>query len=843
VAGANNLTRDEARERSRLLSVDSYEVDLDFSSATADAPTFSSRSRIRFRCAEPGAETFVDVTADRITGMTLNAGGVVPEHDGHRVRLSGLAAENELVVEADCAYMGTGEGLHRFADPVDGAVYLYTHFETFDAHRMFACFDQPDLKAAFTFRVVAPADWVVVSNTAGQVADAGRGRVLWTFEPTAPISTYITAVVAGPYHEVRSEHDGIPLGIYCRRSLAEFLDPERIFRETAQGFDFFHRHFGYRYPFGKYDQCFVPEFNMGAMENAGCVTFLEDYVFRSKVTRARYEFRCDTILHELAHMWFGNLVTMRWWNDLWLNESFASYVSVLACVEATEYTTAWTTFADVEKTKAYRQDQLSTTHPIVADIPDIEAVNVNFDWITYSKGAAVLKQLVAWVGRDAFFAGMNTYFRRHEYGNTTLADLLTALAEASGRDLSMWSKEWLQTAGVNTLRPEPEVGTDGTYTAFSVVQEAPPDHPTLRSHRVAIGLYDRTGDGLQRRHRVELDVEGPVTDVPDLVGVPEPDLVVVNDDDLTYAKVRFDRRSLATLTDHIAELRDSLPRSLCWTAAWDMTRDAELGAGDYLRMVVAGAPSEPDVGLVQTLLGQALAAVDHFSVAANRAERRQRLAELALDQLPAAEPGSDHQLIWCRAFASAATAPAHVDLLRDLLAGSHEYPGLNLDPELRWHLLRRLAALGRAADAEIGAELARDQTAAGRRHALAARAAQPTPEAKAAAWAAAVDSDELHNAEQRAVVSGFMQPEQRELLRPYRERYFEVVGPYWAARTHETAVTVVTGLYPTFVDEPETVAMTDDYIRRHQPPPALARLLTEGRDGLQRALRAQARDS
>ncbi len=583
---AGNLTRDEARERARLLTVESYAVALDL---TTGDERFGSATVARFGCGEPGAATFVDLHDALVREVTLNGRTLDPatyDAEQGRIPLPDLAADNELRVVADVAYSRTGEGLHRFVDPVDQKVYLYSQFETADAHRMYTCFDQPDLKAAFELTVTAPEGWQVVSNNAPE-----RREDRWHFPATPRVSTYITALVAGPYHVVRDSHDGIPLGVYCRASLAEYLDADRIIEVTRRGFDFFRRVFDQPYPFSKYDQLFVPEFNAGAMENAGCVTFLEDYVFRSRVTDAAYERRAETILHEMAHMWFGDLVTMRWWNDLWLNESFATYMSVLCLAEATQWTGAWTTFANLFKAWAYRQDQLPSTHPISADIPDIRAVEVNFDGITYAKGASVLKQLVAYVGMDNFLEGVRRYFQRHAWDNTVLSDLLDALEETSGRDLTAWSKEWLETAGVNTLRPSYELDADGTFTRFAVLQEAPAGHPTLRSHRVAVGLYERTGEGLERRHRVELDVVGARTEVPDLIGKPRPDLVLVNDDDLTYSKIRLDEHSMATLVTDIGTFADSLPRALCWAAAWDMCRDAEVPTRAYSRASAASPTS------------------------------------------------------------------------------------------------------------------------------------------------------------------------------------------------------------------------------------------------------------
>ncbi|MGI5120940.1 aminopeptidase N [Marinactinospora thermotolerans] len=841
---AGNLTRDEARERARILTVSSYEVELDL---TGSDQTFGSTTVIRFGCSEPGADTFVDLTAPSVRSVELNGRALDPAEvfDGERIRLSGLAADNELRVVADAAYMRTGEGLHRFVDPVDGKTYLYTQFETADAHRMYTCFDQPDLKATFELTVIAPADFEVVSNSAPDVERepvAGSQAVRWHFPPTKRMSTYITALIAGPYHVVRDEHDGIPLGVFCRASLAEHLDADAIIEVTKQGFDFYHGLFGLRYPFGKYDQLFVPEFNAGAMENAGAVTFLEDYVFRSRVTDARYERRAETILHEMAHMWFGDLVTMRWWDDLWLNESFATFASVYCQAEATKWKDAWTTFANVEKAWALRQDQLPSTHPIAADIPDMQAVEVNFDGITYAKGASVLKQLVAYVGVDAFFAGVREYFKEHAWGNTELADLLRQLERASGRDLSGWSREWLETAGVNTMRPEFEVDADGNFTSFAVLQEAAPDYPTLRSHRLAIGLYDRTDEGVVRRERIELDVTGARTEVPQLVGKAQPDLVLINDDDLTFTKIRLDERSLRTVVESIGEIRESLPRALAFSAAWDMTRDAEMAARDYVGLVISGIGGVSDVMVAQTLLRQAVSALHNYADPAWRETGFKLLADRLRDLLTSAEPGSDLQLAYAHGFADAAISGEHLSLLQGLLDGALTVEGLEIDTDLRWTLLRRLVVHGVAGEAEIDAELESDPTATGQRSAAGCRAALPTPEAKALAWER-IAAAEMANAEFRATLLGFTEPAHRELLRPYVEKYYTLLGTAWEKWTGEFAQTFAEFAYPGYLIEEETLRRTDAYIEAEKPAPALRRLLVEGRSGVERALRAQARDA
>ncbi|WP_405964273.1 aminopeptidase N [Streptomyces sp. NBC_00723] len=850
-----NLTREEAQQRAKLLTVDSYEIDLDLSGAQ-EGGTYRSVTTVRFDVAEGDAESFIDLVAPTVhevtlNGDTLDAAGLFKDS---RIALPGLLqGRNVLRVVADCAYTNTGEGLHRFVDPVDEQAYLYTQFEVPDARRVFASFEQPDLKAAFQFTVKAPTGWTVISNSPTPEPKDD----VWAFEPTPRISSYITALIVGPYHSVHSvyEKDGqsVPLGIYCRPSLAEHLDSDAIFEVTRQGFEWFQEKFDYAYPFKKYDQLFVPEFNAGAMENAGAVTIRDQYVFRSKVTDAAYELRAETILHELAHMWFGDLVTMEWWNDLWLNESFATYTSI-ACQAyhpQSRWPHSWTTFANSMKTWAYRQDQLPSTHPIMAEIRDLDDVLVNFDGITYAKGASVLKQLVAYVGMDEFFAGVQAYFKRHAYGNTRLSDLLGALEETSGRDLGTWSQKWLQTAGINILRPEIETDADGVITSFAIRQEAPAlpagakGEPTLRPHRIAVGLYGLDDDSgkLVRDERVELDIDGELTAVPQLVGKRRPDVVLLNDDDLSYAKVRLDEQSLAFVTEHLGDFESSLPRALCWASAWDMTRDGELPTRDYLSLVLSGIGKESDIGVVQSLHRQVKLAIDLYAAPATREALLTRWTDATLAHLRSSAAGSDHQLAWARAFAATARTPEQIDLLESLLDGGQTIEGLAVDTELRWAFVQRLVAVGTFDEADIAAEYERDKTAAGERHAATARAARPTPEAKAEAWASVVDSDELPNAVQEAVIGGFVQTDQRELLAPYTDRYFEVVKGIWDSRSHEIAQQIAIGLYPAVQVSPETLAKTDAWLASAEPNAALRRLVSEARAGVERALKAQAADA
>lgn len=843
---STNISRLEASERSAVVQAQNYDVELDLS--TRD-DTFGSRTTVHFTARE-GNSTWIDFIAPKVQRIELNGESLDTSiHDGFRIPLRNLKSHNVLLVEAEAAYMNTGEGMHRFIDPVDDEVYLYTQFEIADARRVFACFDQPDIKATFTFSVTAPDHWKVTSNSTTPEPVAIRdGIAKWNFPATKKMSTYITAIVAGPYYEVRDVYKGkfgtYPLGLFCRSSLSEYLDPEDLFTVTKQGFKYFEEVFDFGYPFEKYDQLFVPEFNAGAMENAGCVTHHESYVFRSKVTRATYEQRANTVLHEMAHMWFGDLVTMKWWDDLWLNESFAEWAAHHASVEATQYTEAWVNFVNQRKAWGYRQDQLPTTHPIVADMFDLDAVEVNFDGITYAKGASALRQLVAWVGEDAFFAGIREYFKKHAWGNTELIDLLVELEAASGRSLQDWTQRWLQTAGVNTLRPEIEI-EDGKYKSVVVIQE-PPVAPEgvdqlLRPHHIGIGLYNRSGSSIKRDGRIEIDVDGARTEVPELVGMPVADLLLLNDGDYTFVKIRLDEASAKTSATGLRDIEDSVSRALIWGAAWDMTRDAEMSTTDYLNMVLNTDLGSIEIGVAQQLLLQARSAIEQFGNPANRAANRDALAASLIKALAKAEPGSDHQLAFVKNIAGLARTKDHTSLIAGWLDGSATPAGLEVDTDLRWQLVARLVALGELPESAIDQELERDNTAGGQRQAASARAGIPTAEAKAVAWKAVVENDDLANALLESTVGGFSQPDQRELLVPYVDKYFEVIGEVWETRTNEIAQTLTLGLFPSLLGSPEILAKADAFIANSVDVGAI-RLIRELRDNVARSLRCQSVD-
>ncbi|KQV24682.1 aminopeptidase N [Yonghaparkia sp. Root332] len=841
-----NLTRAEAQERASLVQTESYDIALDL---TTGAEVFRSTSTVVFT-ATPGASTFIDAITRTVHSVTLNGAELdaAAIADGTRIQLDGLAERNELTVVADHEYTNTGEGLHRFVDPVDGEVYLYSQFEVPDSRRVFAVFEQPDLKATFRFTVTAPQSWVVVSNSPVESRTENGEAATTVFTTTKRISSYITAIVAGPYQSVHSElqsSDGrtIPLGIFARASLFEYLDADYIFDITRKGFTYFESKFGVAYPFEKYDQLFVPEFNAGAMENAGAVTFTETYVFRSKVTDAIKERRVVTILHELAHMWFGDLVTMKWWNDLWLNESFAEWASTIATAEATEWHEAWTTFQAMEKSWAYRQDQLPSTHPVVATINDLEDVQVNFDGITYAKGGSVLKQLVAWVGQDAFFAGVSAYFRKHAWGNTELRDLLVELEAASGRELTTWSEKWLETAGVNTLRPELAVDDRGVITSFAVLQSAAADYPTIRPHRMAIGFYDLVDGALTRTHRLELDVDGERTDVPELVGRSRPALILLNDDDLAYAKIRLDEASLAVAIEHLAAIESPLARAIVWGAVWDATRDAEAAPRDYVRLVLNNIATETESTTIRTTLTQ-LTTVARLYVDPPR--RDATIAEVA-DALWAlaqgADAGSDAQFQFVKFFANMAATPAHGEILAGLRDGSITLEGLSVDTDLEWELLEGLALVGAITPGDIDAALAKDNTSNGQQAAARANAAFLDAASKSAVMEHLLTDDSVPNAIVRMTTMGFQHVNDPSSLEGLVGRYFDALTGIWTSRSYKIAEYLILGLYPAPLASLRLVDATRAWLDANpDQPAALRRMVSENLAGVERALAAQERD-
>ena len=841
-----NITQIEAAQRSEIIKVESYKIDLD---VTTGAETFLVKTAIKFAGLKPGATTFIDCVGKRVISAKLNGADFDPKFDGETIFLPAIAADNTLEIEHEGIYSNSGEGLHRFVDPADNEVYLYTQFETGDARRMYACFDQPDQKATFTISTITPKHWAVISNYGIESSkDLDGDRKHTQFATSQVISTYVTAIVAGAYTSVHDEYKGektIPMGIYARKSFFQYVDAANIFEVTKQGFAYFEKTFGLAYPFGKYDQIAVAEYNWGAMENVGCVTFHEDVlIFRSKVTERSYISRASTIHHEMAHMWFGDLVTMKWWQDLWLNESFAEWASYMAVSESTKYKNAWTEFNSVRKNWAYRADQLTSTHPIAVEMKDLDDVRTNFDGISYAKGASVLQQLVAHVGRDNFIAGLRKYFAKHAYGNTELSDLITELEAASGKDLTAWVATWLRTAGVNTLRPV--ITLDGDkYASVAVKQEVPPmpvGSKELRPHRLYIGLFDIAGDALVRRESIEVDIAGELTEIKDLAGKKSADLLLINDHDQTYAKLRFDDRSVATMKKYLGQLDDSLARGLIWASLWDSTRDGELSASDYIEIALGALKGEKDISMITATFTQIDTAIWAYLSPKNRDAVRLSVAGAAQDLLDSATPGSDAQLQFARAFANNAYTPAQFESLKAMLNGSVN--GLLMDADLRWFIFLCGVKRGVFGVADIQAEGDRDKTAHGKQYVAYAHAALPSHEAKAAAFKS-ITTDDLSNTIHSYKCRGFNENIHCDLLEAFVDDYFNAILEVWATKGYEIAETTATLTFPTWAISDETAKKAQHWldVTGKNASAALRRTVAEGRDAMTRALKARAVDA
>lgn len=851
-----NLSREEAAERSALISVDTYDVHVDLTNAKdPEFESYPTATTVRFSCNTPGAETFIDyihhsIDSIKLNGVELKLDEVV---DGARIRLANLKAENVLTIHGRSYYSRSGEGLHRYFDPSDGRVYLYTQYEPSDCRRVFPNFEQPDLKAVFNFRITAPKDWVVSSNAVleSQVTDPSDDSISKrVFAPTAKISTYITAILAGEYFTATTTYKpkskvnsgDIPLVAYCRQSLKPHFDYDHIFKVTENGLDFFQDLFDYPYPYPKYEQAFVPEYNIGAMENPGLVTFTEDYIFVSGATEDDLEGRTNTICHEMAHMWFGDLVTMKWWNDLWLNESFAEFMSTLAAAENTRYAKeAWATFSASEKTWAYRQDQLSSTHPIVAEIRDLADVQVNFDGITYAKGASVLRQMVAWVGQENFMAALKVYFDKHSWGNTVLDDLLVELERTSGRDVRAWSAKWLETAGVNTLAVEVENDEAGNISNLGIRQSYAEGFETLRPHRAVIGFYNLVDGKLTRTDRIELDIDGELTVVEEAVGKKRPDLLLLNDEDLAYAKIRLDERSIETAIKHLGDIDSSVARGVVWGSLWDTVRDAQMPARKYVDLVLNNIGKETNSTALRTQINNLSATLHSFVAPEAREETRHRAADRLWELAKAAEPDSDAQLQLLQAFINQTRTEEQYDNVQRLFEGELTLEGLDIDADLRWNLVCRLATGGRFSAEQIAEELENDNTANGQQYAAQAYASIPTAEAKAEYWNKIMVTGELSNMIQRYAISGFKSGKP-ELIAQYDEPYFEQIEGIWRSRSHEISMQIIGGMYPS-VPTAELLERTEAYLASlPEDAAALYRQIAEARDGVARALKVQAAD-
>jgi aminopeptidase N len=858
-----NLTRVEAEERAAIVANPEYAVNID---VTRGANTFLSKTEITFDSAKRGATTYLDLIASRVESVEFNGEQLDPEevYQDSRIELKGLKAHNEVKVTAVCDYSRTGEGLHRSVDPSDGLVYLYTQFEVPDARRVYAVFDQPDLKATFDFSVIAPESWVVLANMPvksceaidqqtepGTLEDApSQSCKRWFFETTPKMSSYLTAICAGPYAEWTSQYaneDGrtLPMGLYCRQALKSALekDVDYLFDITKKGFAFYAKTWGVPYPYAKYDQIFVPEYNAGAMENIGLVTFRDQYIFESKATGAKINRRVETVLHELAHMWFGDLVTMKWWNDLWLNESFAEFMSTLATAETTEWDSDWATFCSGEKSWALLEDQLPTTHPIVAPINDLHDTEVNFDGITYAKGASVLKQLVAYVGRQQFFEGIHNYLEKHAYSNATLVDLLTELEATSGRDLKAWSAQWLEQSGINTLTTKLDTDAEGRITAMSIEQSASDEFPVMRSHRLAVGFYSSNDEGkVVRTDRFELDVNSESTQVQEVIGRQRPDFILINDDDLTYAKLRVDVDSLTFAQENLYRFEDPLARAVILLSFWDMTRDGEYPAADFVSLVLKMLSTEHQPTTFRYALSQLSTTAHQYTAVAQRPEILQEVAERLWQLAEQAEAGSDEQFQLVEAYLKYGDDQEFEDHVRALLNGSSSLEGFEIDNNMSWSLIHALASQNMISDEEIHDELAKRDTTENREFAMGARAARPVKAAKAWAWDQALHNADLTNYQIEALANGFSSSGHADLFASYIDKFFGCVDWVWDHKTFHIAETLLStdGLYPYQADPAALVHAGDQWLAAHEDAPkALRGMVIQNVESSKRTLRVR----
>ncbi|MFI0978852.1 aminopeptidase N [Streptomyces sp. NPDC021093] len=884
------LTRDEAQTRARLIDVQRYTIDLDLNRGDA---TFDSRTVIHFT-AHAAGDTFLEIKPATLRSVTLDGHPLDPAAlTENRFPLTGLTpGEHELRVDAAMHYSRTGEGMHRFTDPADGETYLYTQLFLDDTQRVFPTFDQPDLKAVVETTVTAPTGWTVLGNSIATHQGAGK----WTLAPTPRISTNLVAVAAGPWYSVTTEHAGLPFGIHCRRSLAPHLDAdaEEILGITQACFDRYHEKFDEPYPFDSYDQAFVPEFNAGAMENPGLVTLRDEYVFRSAVTDTQRQSRGVTIAHEMAHMWFGDLVTLQWWDDIWLNESFAEYMGYQTLTEATRFTDAWTAFAVSRKGWGYDADQRPSTHPVAPDpeaVPDTASALLNFDGISYAKGASALRQLVAWMGEKDFLAGINTHFARHKFANATLADFIDNLASATDRDVHAWAESWLRTTGVDTLTPT-LTDTDAGWT-LDITRTG------TRPHRITVGAYDQDlvdPDALVLRERFEVDVPaddpaaltgGPDTPAENPAGGPDapaaeadgpasaagapaaqagdldapatapaaapaatpgthprshprpgrrPALLVLNDGDQTYAKVRLDPVSWDTALRALSGIPDPLTRAVIWNAARDLVRDGQLPPTAYLEAARTHLPYETNLAVVQGVLAFAADQIaDRYLAPAERPAALATLTDLCRDLIRRTEDGNHPglRLTAVRHFINAATQP---DSIQDWYDSDSVPGGPLLDPELRWSILHRLAVLGAIDETAVAAALDRDPSATGQEGAARCRAALPTAEAKAAAWARLFTADGLSNYLFAATAQGFWQPEQADLVKEYVAEYYPAAAALATRRGPAIAAAAGRDAFPVHAVSQEALALGETHLRDTDLTPALRRKLVDQLADLRRAL-------
>lgn len=840
----DNLLYSEALERAETVSNVSYKIYLDLDNGL---DSFLCSSEIEFD-AKNGNETFLNFDGNKILSIELNGETIsVNNYDNYRILLSPLKPHNKVIVKGVCKYQNTGVGLHKFIDPVDKMVYLHTQFEPFDAHKVFACFDQPDIKASFEMKVNAPKGFIVISNSKPiKKPDSVNGEYnsgIWEFAKTDKISIYLTAIVAGNYKGFTDKYKDIDLGIYARRSLLKYVDHNELFKLTKDGLAFYENKLQTPYPFDKYDQIFVPGFNAGGMENVGCITYNEAYIFRTEVTNARRFARADVFLHEMSHMWFGDLVTMKWWSDLWLNESLATYMSPLAIENVTEFKNAWALFSIKTKYGAYVQDEMPTTHPISSEVPDTNATRVAFDSITYNKGGSVLKQLVAIVGEDTFFNGIKNYLQKYAYTNPTLSDFIGELEIASGKDLSSWSYEWLETSGVNKVRLNTnyidcEMGK--CLNNVSLLQEKDNSSGIFRNITMDVGLLDFKNDTISLVDKVKVNISNNKQLIDTLERRRAPYIIMPNYDDYAYAKVKLDNISLNNTINTLSQIEDDLIRTMGWNILWDAVRDAELSSGKWTDIILNHIDAEEDPTVLQTLLSRTLTVLNQYASKNNRTLYVEKIYNKSKNIMES-NKNSEIKLSWFNTFVNTAESQGSLNYLNEILNGEKNINGIKLDEDKRWQIVIQLASKGVIDEAFIDSELQKSLNDFTKRYALTAKAALPNYEKKLWAWKSILEDKGIDNYDMSALIDGFYVTGQDELLKPFAEIYGEAIEYAWKYRTADEALTITNGLYPSTIVEPYVLDIADKALSMDLPDEA-KRTIMERKADTERALKAQVTD-
>ncbi len=773
------LSETEAMRRSARVSDVAYTLNFKLS----NEEVFQGSTTIDLNLLDNSADLTVDLNSATINSLKINGKIVTPDYNQWFITIDKddlKKGNNRFEIDYSRQHSTNGEGLHRFKDPVDGKVYLYSHFEPAAAQQMFPSFDQPDIKATYKLNVTAPKDWYVISAQPETSITESDQNKRWDFPVTPKLSTYNFSMHAGPYKMWQDTTGKYPARLFARQSVAEQIHPDMWFKFTRQGFEFFEQYFDIPYPFKKYDQVLVPDFLYGAMENAGAVTFDErSFLSRGSVSKGQQESLAQTILHEMAHQWFGNLVTMKWWNGLWLNESFAAYMHYLSTAEATEFDNAWRTFYIGRKQSAYSQDQMITTHPIEVPVPTTGNAFDNIDAITYAKGASVLRQLSFYLGQDVFRQGIRNYLKKYAYQNATLDDFVNSLAQAAGRDLSEFKQQWLYHAGVNSIEADYQCD-NGKISSFNIKQSAPSNHPILRQQHVNIALFNLTDGKLAFNKASPITYSGETTEVSALIGEQCPDMVYPNYQDWGFVKVNLDEKSFATIKSSINTVDDTLLRAMLWQSLSDSVSDGKLPMNDFIDVLMTHALNERDYTIMRQLSGKIRGTWYYLNLFGDefkdyRHEKSKQFEAIAWQALEEFKDNSGFQRIWFGILRSVATNKASLDKFAAMLKGDFNIPNLTINQDYRWSLVQMLSRYDYPGAAElIEQELQRDNSDSGQKQAIAAKAASPDPKVKAY-WVAefASDTPEYPFPLQRYAMGALFPSNQGDLAEQYADQLIE----------------------------------------------------------------------